>query len=96
VNVDGSTGKFRGDLLHFPYRSWADHESRIERYTELAAKAAQTHGRRSNILKLTLAPLLTFVKSFILQAGFLDGWRGAAIAYMGARYVFKREFRILR
>ena len=96
LEVHGSSGKFNGDLLHFPYRDWADHESRIERYTELAAKGAQSKGRRSNLLKLTLAPPLTFLKSFVLQAGFLDGWRGAAIAYMGARYVFKREFRILR
>ena len=92
----GASGKFNGDLLHFPYRDWKDHDSRIERYTELAAKAARSKGRRSNVLKLILAPPLTFLKSFVLQAGFLDGWRGAAIAYMGARYVFKREFRILR
>ena len=28
--------------------------------------------------------------------GYLDGWRGLAIAYMAARYVFKKESRILR
>jgi hypothetical protein len=47
-------------------------------------------------LKLILGPPLAFVKTFLWQAGVLDGWRGLAIAYMGARYVFLREFRILR
>jgi len=47
-------------------------------------------------LKLLFAPPLFFLKSLILQRGFLDGWRGVVIAYMGARYVFLRQFRILR
>jgi Glycosyl transferase family 2 len=94
--ADGPVDSLNGDLLHFPYRDWKDHEDRIERYTELAARAASSDGRRGNVLKLALAPPLTFLKSFVLHAGFLDGWRGLAIAYMGARYVFKREFRILR
>jgi len=96
VRVNGEIGRFRGDLLHFPYRDWADHEKRIDRYTELAAQAARSKGRRGNPLKLLLGPPVTFIKSFILRAGFLDGWRGLAIAYMGARYVFQKEFRILR
>ncbi len=96
LQVSGPAGAFSGDLLHFPYRSWTDHAARIEQYTALAAEAARQRGRRGNILRLVAAPPLMFLKSFLVQAGFLDGWRGAAIAYMGARYVFRREFRILR
>ena len=96
MTVDGATGQFRGDLLHFPYHDWNDHNARIERYTELAAKAARARGRRGNILKVAFAPPLAFLKSFVVHAGFLDGWRGLAIAYMAARYVFKKESRILR
>ena len=96
MDVSGQTGQFQSDLLHFPYRGLEDHVERADRYTRLAAEAAQKSGRRSNPLKLVLAPPLVFLKSLILQRGFLDGWRGLVIAYMGARYVFLREFRILR
>jgi len=96
VNVKGHVGKFRGDLLHFPYRDWHDHAERIDRYTNLAAQAARSTGRHGNVLKLIFGPALTFFQVFIVRAGFLDGWRGLLIAYMGARYVFQREFRILR
>src|SRR5262249_12276767 len=96
VKVNGSVETLRGDLLHYPYRSWNDHAKRIHQYTKLAAQAARSNGMRGNLLKLVCAPPLTFVKSFVLRAGFLDGWRGLAIAYMGARYVLQREFRILR
>jgi len=96
VEVSGRAARFTGDLLHFPYRSWKEHSTRIDRYTRLAVDAARSAGRRGSVLKLLFAPPLTFLKAFIFRAGFLDGWRGLAIAYMGARYVFQKEFRILR
>ncbi len=96
MKVDENVGAFKGDLFHFPYRDWNDHVARIDRYTKLASKGARAEGRRGNPAKLLLAPPLAFIKSFFLHAGFLDGWRGLAIAYMGARYVFEKEFRILR
>ena len=49
-----------------------------------------------SVLKMLVAPPVAFIKGFIVHAGFFDGWRGLAIAYMAARYVFMREFRILR
>jgi glycosyltransferase involved in cell wall biosynthesis len=96
VKVKGESGRFHGDLLHLPYRSWTDHSKTIDRYTELAAQSARSRGVHGNVLKLIAGPPAAFIKAFFLRAGFLDGWRGFAIAYMGARYVFQREFRILR
>jgi glycosyltransferase involved in cell wall biosynthesis len=96
LQVNGTTGRFRSDLLHFPYRDWKDHTQRIDRYTQLAAQAARTEGSSGSLLRLILAPPAAFLRTYIVRAGFLDGWRGLAIAYMGARYVFQREFRILR
>src|SRR6266566_826585 len=96
LKVDGAVSAFKGDLLHFPYRHWKDHVARISRYSELAARAARSSGRRGNIGRLLMVPPLVFLKAFLLRGGFLDGWRGLAIAYMGARYAFQKEFRILR
>ena len=96
MQVDGAVGLLHGDLLHFPYRDWADHLQRIDRYTTLAAEAARASGRSGNILRLLFGPPLSFVKTFVVRRGFLDGWRGVLIAGAGARYVFLREFRTLR
>jgi glycosyltransferase involved in cell wall biosynthesis len=95
LKVDGNVDRFNGDLFHFPYRDWNDHLVRIKRYTELAAKAAHATGRRGSMGRLVLGPPVSFIKSFFLHVGFLDGWRGLLIAYMGARYVFAKEVRML-
>lgn len=94
--VQGKIAELDGDLLHFPYASWPDHLLRIDKYTRLAAAGARAKGARGSILKLVLSPPISFLRTFILRAGFLDGWRGLLIAAAGARYVFLREFRILR
>ena len=95
MNVSGNVDRLRADLFHFPYRDWNDHVARVARYTEFASKSARSAGRRGSIARLILGPPLTFIKSFFLHVGFLDGWRGLAIAYMGARYVFQKERRTL-
>jgi glycosyltransferase involved in cell wall biosynthesis len=95
MKLEGTVGRFRGDLFHFPYRDWNDHVARLRRYTELASKAARSANRRGSIGRLLFSPPVSFIKSFFFQAGFLDGWRGLVIAYMAARYVFEKEFRIL-
>jgi hypothetical protein len=94
--VDGRVREFDADLLHFPYRSLSEHYETIDRYTRLAADDAVRRGRRFNPLRLALSPPLYFLKSFLIRAGFLDGMAGLRIAWMGARYVLLREFRILR
>lgn len=94
--LDGPVDRFTGDLLHFPFRSLAEHYATVDRYTALAAADLQQRGRRFNPLRLVLGPALYFLKNFLLRGGLLDGGPGLRIAYMGARYVFLREFRILR
>ena len=93
MKVDGNVGSLHGDLLHFPYRNLQDHRNHIDHYTRLAAEEVRKSGKRGNPVKLLLGPLAFFLKSIVLQAGILDGWRGFVIAYMGARYVFLRELR---
>jgi glycosyltransferase involved in cell wall biosynthesis len=94
--VNAPVAQFQGDLLHFPYRNWDDHLRRIDRYTQTAADAAHVAGKRGNFLMLLAGPPISFIRTFFLRLGFMDGWRGALIAYAGARYVFLRELRILR
>ena len=96
LESDVPVERFQGDILHFPFRDWNDHLQRIDRYTRMSSEAAQRSGKRANPLMLIAGPPITFVRTFFLRLGFLDGWRGVMIAYAAARYIYLRELRILR
>ena len=87
VAVDGRVGELQGDLLHYPADTLSDNLLKQDVYTTLAAKQLYEANRRSWRLAALLAPPWTFFQKFVLNAGFLDGYRGWVIARGAARYV---------
>jgi glycosyltransferase involved in cell wall biosynthesis len=87
VDLDGPCGALSHDLLHVPYRSLSDHLRTIDRYTTIMADGLYARGRRARALDLVLRPAARFAKSYVLKAGFRDGWRGLLLAYLAAHYV---------
>ncbi|HXE63451.1 MAG TPA: glycosyltransferase family 2 protein [Bryobacteraceae bacterium] len=88
VNVRGSVGALRNDLLHFTCDSLHQHLLTIDRYTSLAAQAITESGKPVPIRRLVIDPPWTFLRSYFLQRGFLDGGHGFMIAAMAAFYTF--------
>jgi glycosyltransferase involved in cell wall biosynthesis len=88
VEVDGPAGQLSGELYHYTVRTLDEHARKMEVYTTLAAEELFRAGRRRWRLAMLLAPLWAFVRTFVLERGFLDGYRGWLIARMAARYVF--------
>jgi glycosyltransferase involved in cell wall biosynthesis len=93
VRVDGTPGELTGNLHHFTCGSLDEHRRTMERYTTLAAEELRAQGRRSNALRLLLSPPATFLKTYLLQQGFRDGYRGYLIAKMAARYVYLKHYK---
>ena len=87
VALEGEPGALRGKLLHHPYRSLEDHLATIDRYTTTLANGLAQEGRRARLSDLALRPPARFLRSYLLQAGFLDGWRGLLLASLAAHYV---------
>ena len=90
VEVDGRLGILKGDLLHFTCRSFSEHLATIDRYTTLAAKEIIAGGKRVGVGHLVVSPLWTFLRTYIIKRGFLDGMEGWIIAQMAAFYVFSK------
>jgi hypothetical protein len=87
VELDGACGTLRGDLLHRPYRDFADHLATIDRYTTLRAQDLAARGRRARVSDWFLRPLWRFLRFYVVRAGCLDGWRGLLLALLAAHYV---------
>ena len=90
VRVEGSSAELRGNLRHYTCDSLADHLRTLDRYTTLAAEELRARGRRVGLLKLAVSPPWTFLRTYFLQAGFLDGAAGFTLARMAALYTFRK------
>jgi glycosyltransferase involved in cell wall biosynthesis len=87
LRFEGKVGRLRGDLRHYTIRTFVEHEAKVERYTSLRAQEMFEQGRRDWRGAMWLATPWSWVRHFVLGAGFLDGYRGAIIAQMAARSV---------
>ncbi len=88
VVVEGTVGHLKCNLLHYTCDSISEHLKTMDRYTTLAAQELVAQGRRIRWTDLTLNPLGTFLRTYFLRAGFLDGAEGLTIAFMSAFYNF--------
>jgi len=90
VRCAGPVGRLEADLLHYSYRDLAHHLAVINNYTTIMADRYAEKGRRATWLDLLFRPPFAFLKKFVLQAGFLDGWHGLLICALTAYYVFAK------
>jgi glycosyltransferase involved in cell wall biosynthesis len=88
VKVNGRVGHLESNLLHFTCDSLSGHLSTMDRYTTLAAEQLLAAGEPITWTRMILVPPWTFVQTYFLKLGFLDGLEGLAIAYMAAFYNF--------
>jgi glycosyltransferase involved in cell wall biosynthesis len=77
-----------GDLLHYSFYSISQHLGQVNYFTDIMAKAQFEAGKRSNVLKVVISPVLKFIKSYLLQLGFLDGYYGLVICTISAHASF--------
>lgn len=90
LEVKGPVGKLQGHLYHFSYDSLADHLERINLYSELGAKELYAQQKKCRWYHLILLPLARFLKSYLLQAGWLDGFPGLVISVLSGYGLFVR------
>lgn len=82
--------ELNGDLLHYTCDTFANHMKSLDRYTDLAARELADRGQRVGWGRMLIDPPFTFVKTFLIKGGFLDGIRGLAISYAAALYVYSK------
>jgi len=84
----------KGHLLHYTYYRVEEHILKINYYTTLAAQDYIKRGKKASIFKIVMSPLSTFIQSYILKRGFLDGMHGFILAIMHAYAAFARYVKL--
>jgi glycosyltransferase involved in cell wall biosynthesis len=77
----------KGHILHYSYKSVADHRKKINYFSTIAANAYFREGRRSSFFRIWISPVFRFVRDFFFKLGFLDGRKGWIIALLTAKEV---------
>lgn len=90
----GKKGLLSGDLLHYSFNSISEHVKKIEKYTELAARAAAEEGKTASFLKIVFATKWRFISEYIFKLGFLDGFYGYTICRLSAYAAFLKYTKI--
>jgi glycosyltransferase involved in cell wall biosynthesis len=86
VEPHGSVGHLKSNILHYTYDSISEHVRTMDGYTTLAAQEIVSRHQSVGWSNLILEPAWTFLRTYLLQRGFLDGPEGLMIAYMAAMY----------
>lgn len=81
------------DILHESYKDLVQFFEKNNNYT--TAQAKQQKNSRLPLLMMFLKPVARFGQTYILQLGFLDGWRGLQLSSLRAWYEFTVQKKIL-
>ncbi len=86
---DGSRVKhLNGDLLHYSYYSIQQHINQANKFTLIMAREAYNKGKKIGVWGLILKPMWRFFQSYLMKAGFLDGYHGFVICVISSFSVF--------
>ncbi len=92
MQANAAVKKLDGDILHYSVENASHHHRMIgTRYAPLAAEQMYERGRRTSPLKIATAGLTTFLQTYILKGGFLDGFAGFCIARFAAHHAFLKH-----
>ncbi|MEE2636570.1 MAG: glycosyltransferase family 2 protein [Acidobacteriota bacterium] len=94
VQLKGSVGRLRHELLHRPYQDISAHLATINRYTSLAAEQLYQDGQRTGPTQLLVHPVATFVQNYLVHGGCRQGVTGLVVSLMNAYYVLLKHAKL--
>lgn len=96
VICDGPVARLSEPITHTPVIRIEDALSRMERYSTASAAMLIASGRRVTIMSGILHGSWTFIRTYILRAGFRDGREGFVLATLNARGSYHRYMKAWR
>ncbi len=79
------SGYLKSPLIHYTYMSIEQYVTKLNRFSTVIARQSDERGKRAIffnfILYCFIKPPAYFIKKFILQRGFIDGFEGFLIAF---------------
>jgi glycosyltransferase involved in cell wall biosynthesis len=90
VICEGQVGRLKEPLTHHPVLRLEDSLSRMDRYSTARAEMIVSSGRRVSFLTGILRGWWTFIQTYFIRLGFLDGREGFLLAVANAEGTYYR------
>ncbi len=94
VLVEGATGLLKSPLIHHSYNNLEQVLVKNDQYSTAAAIKAHTQGKQSSLGKALARAGWTFIRAYVLRAGFLDGKEGFIAAFSKAEETYYRQLKL--
>ena len=82
--VDHPKKRLTPDLLHYSYRTLDDVAHKIQSYGLAGAQQLKARNKRVGPVMRAIKAAWAWIRTYVIRAGFLDGWAGWQIARMNA------------
>lgn len=90
----GPVGHLRADLLHASFDDFSAVLDKLDRYSTAGAQRMWEQGRRSSVGSAVAHGLWAFLRTYVLQRGFLDGRMGFLLAVSNAEGTYYRYLKL--
>lgn len=90
---DGHAGRLAHPLIHYSYHDLSEVLQRIDRYSSAGALNLQER-KQGSLAAAVGHGLWTFIKTYLLRRGFLDGREGFMLAVSNAEGVYYRYLKL--
>lgn len=90
----GLVARLENPMLHYSFMNYSQVLQKIDRYSTASAEQAFAKGKTSSPLKAVLHGMWSFLRTYFLRAGFLDGTQGFALAISNGQGTYYRYIKL--
>ena len=91
----GKTGRMKNLLLHYAFVDLEEVLHKTNQYSTAGAQMQFQRGRKASLTGAVLRGLWSFVRSYVLRLGFLDGREGFILAVSNAEGTYYRYVKLM-
>jgi glycosyltransferase involved in cell wall biosynthesis len=93
--VEGSKKQLKGLLLHYAFENMEEVLHKVNQYSSAGALMMQQRGRQATLSGAVLRGFWSFMRTYVLRAGFLDGREGFMLAVSNAEGTYYRYLKLM-
>lgn len=82
IVVEGETGQLNNPMMHYSYPTLEDYTRKLDNYSTLGAQELFETSKAPSPYMMAARTFISFLRKFIIQRGWRDGWEGFLIAYL--------------